>query len=165
MVGRDARRRRPSTCSTAAETGHLVLSTLHSNSAAQTIDRILDTFPEGQQRQVRMQLSQILQGVIALQLVERADGTGMVAAVEVLRRNPVVSKLILDGKISELDEEIESSVSFEKMQSMNQSLIALVLNGVITREAAMEHSPAPGEFELSSRSSSQDGGSVRRRRR
>jgi twitching motility protein PilT len=133
---------------TAAETGHLVLSTLHSNSAAQTIDRIIDAFPEGQQRQVRMQLAQILQGVISLQLVERADGSGMVASVEILRRNPRVAKLILDGKIAEIDEEIERSVSFEKMQTMNQSLIALVLNDVITREAALEHSPAPGEFEL-----------------
>jgi twitching motility protein PilT len=76
MVGRCAIRRPSPPCSPAAETGHLVLSTLHSNSAAQTIDRIIDSFPEGQQRQVRMQLAQILQGVISLQLVERADGTG-----------------------------------------------------------------------------------------
>jgi twitching motility protein PilT len=148
MVGEMRDPETVATVLTAAETGHLVLSTLHSNSAAQTIDRIIDTFPEGQQRQVRMQLSQILQGVISLQLVERADGTGMVAAVEILRKNPRVNKLILEGKISEIDEEIERSVSFEKMQTMNQSLIALVLNGVITREAALERSPAPGEFEL-----------------
>src|SRR5262245_21251097 len=148
MVGEMRDPETVATVMTAAETGHLVLSTLHSNSAAQTIDRIIDTFPEGQQRQVRMQLSQILQGVISLQLVERADGTGMVAAVEILRKNPRINKLILDGKISEIDEEIERSVSDEKMQTMNQSLIALVLNSVITREAALEHSPAPGEFEL-----------------
>src|SRR5262245_23704431 len=148
MVGEMRDPETVATVLTAAETGHLVLSTLHSNSAAQTIDRIIDTFPEGQQRQVRMQLSQILQGVISLQLVERADGSGMVAAVEILRKNPRVGKLILDGKISEIDEEIERSVSYEKMQTMNQSLIALTLNGVITREAAMEHSPAPSEFEL-----------------
>jgi len=86
--------------------------------------------------------------VISLQLVERADGAGMIAAVEILRMNPKINKLIAEGKISEIDEEMERSVSFEKMQTMNQSLIALVLNGVITREAALEHSPAPGEFEL-----------------
>jgi len=148
MVGEMRDPETVATVLTAAETGHLVLSTLHSNSAAQTIDRIIDSFPEGQQRQVRMQLAQILQGVVSLQLVERADGTGMVAAVEILRKNPRVMKLILDGKIAEIDEEMERSVSFEKMQTMNQSLIALVLNGIITREAALEHSPAPGEFEL-----------------
>jgi twitching motility protein PilT len=148
MVGEMRDPETVATVLTAAETGHLVLSTLHANSAAQTIDRIIDTFPEGQQRQVRMQLSQILQGVISLQLVERADGSGMVAAVEILRRNPRITKLIVDGKITEIDEEMERSVSFEKMQTMNQSLIALVLNGVITREAALAHSPAPGEFEL-----------------
>jgi len=148
MVGEMRDPETVATVLTAAETGHLVLSTLHSNSAAQTIDRIIDTFPDGQQRQVRMQLAQILQGVISLQLVERADGAGMIAAVEILRMNPKINKLIAEGKISEIDEEMERSVSFEKMQTMNQSLIALVLNGVITREAALEHSPAPGEFEL-----------------
>jgi twitching motility protein PilT len=133
---------------TAAETGHLVFSTLHSNSAAQTVDRVVDSFPEGQHRQIRFQLSQVLQGIISLQLVERKDGSGMVAAVEILRRNPRVSKLVAEGKTSELHEEIEKSVSFERMQSLNQSLIALVLNGVVTREAALGASPTPGELTL-----------------
>ena len=148
MVGEMRDLETVSTVLTAAETGHFVLSTLHSNSAAQTIDRVIDAFPEGQQRQVRLQLAQILQGVVCLQLVERADGSGMTAAVEIMRKNPRISKLVGEGKTAELHEEMERSVSFEKMQSMNQSLVALVLNGVITREAALSHSPTPSEFEL-----------------
>src|SRR5437867_2392369 len=112
MVGEMRDLETVATVLTAAETGHFVLSTLHSNSAAQTIDRVIDAFPEGQQRQVRLQLAQILQGVVCLQLVERSDGLGMVAAVEVLRKNPRISKLVGEGKIAELHEEMERSVSF-----------------------------------------------------
>lgn len=91
-----------------------------------------------------------------MQLVPRADGTGMIAAVEILRKNPRVSKLISDGKTAEIHEEMERSVSFEKMQTMNQSLVALVLNGVITRQEALENSPTPGEFIHELRSFLQD---------
>ena len=158
MVGEMRDTETVATVLTAAETGHFVMSTIHANSASQTVDRVLDCFPEGQQRQVRLQLSHVLQGVIALQLVPRADGSGMIAAVEMLRRNPKVSKLILEGKTGEIEEEIEKSVTFEKMQSMNQSLIALVLNGVVTREAALAASPSPSEFTLELRQFLQDGG-------
>ena len=93
---------------TAAETGHLVFSTVHTNGAAQTIDRIIDQFPEGNHRQIRQQLASVLQGIISLKLVERADGTGLIAAVEILRQSPRVSKLIMDGTLEALEEEIES---------------------------------------------------------
>ncbi len=133
---------------TAAETGHLIFSTLHTNSAAQTIDRIIDMFPEGHHRQIRQQLANVLQAVVSLKLVERKDGEGLVAAVEVLRQTPRVSKLIFEGNLEALDEEIENSVSYHKMQSMNQSLAALVLNGVVTKDVALQASNRPNDLDL-----------------
>jgi twitching motility protein PilT len=133
---------------TAAETGHLVFSTVHTNSAAQTIDRIVDQFPEGNHRQIRQQLANVLQGVVSLKLVEKADGSGLTAAVEILRSSPRVSKLILEGNLDALEEEIENSVSYYRMQSMNQSLAALVLRGVVSRETAVEVSIKPGDLDL-----------------
>lgn len=137
------------TAMTAAETGHLVFSTLHTNSAAQSIDRIIDSFPEGQQRQIRIQLSQVMKGIISLKLINRCDGEpGLIAAVEILRDNPRIHKLILEGNIAEIDEEMEKSVSYEKMQTMNQSLIALILNGAITKQTAMLVSTNPSDLDL-----------------
>jgi twitching motility protein PilT len=133
---------------TAAETGHLVFSTLHTNSAAQSIDRIIDSFPEGQHRQIRIQLSQVIKGIISLKLVERCDGPGLIAAVEIMRENPRIHKLILEGSIAEIEEEMEKSVAYFKMQSMNQSLIALILNGAITKETAMRVSTNPADLDL-----------------
>ncbi len=133
---------------TAAETGHLVFSTLHTNSASQTIDRLVDPFPAEQQRQVRLQLSHVLKGIISLKLVERADGSGLVASVEVMKQTPKIQKLIKEGNSSEIEREIEGSVSHLRMQSMNQSLLALVLNEVITQEAAMAASNNPDELDL-----------------
>jgi twitching motility protein PilT len=133
---------------TAAETGHLVFSTLHTNSAVQTIDRIMDSFPESSHRQLRQQLSSVLEAVVSMKLVERADGKGLIAAVEVLRRTPRVAKLLLQGNLEALEEEIESSVAYHKMQSMNQSLAALVANRAITMEAALGASTNPGDLDL-----------------
>jgi twitching motility protein PilT len=132
---------------TAAETGHLVFSTVHTNGAAQTIDRIIDQFPEGNHRQIRQQLASVLQGIISLKLVERVDG-GLIAAVEVLRQSPRVAKLILEGNLEALEEEIESSVTYYKMQSMNQSLAALVLRGAVSRDTAINISTRPGDLDL-----------------
>jgi twitching motility protein PilT len=136
------------TAMTAAETGHLVFSTLHTNSAAQSVDRIIDSFPEGQHRQVRIQLAQVLKGIISLKLVPRIDGPGLIAAVEVLRDNPRITKLILEGNVGEIEEEMEKSVAYYKMQTMNQSLIALILNGVISKETAMQVSTNPADLDL-----------------
>jgi twitching motility protein PilT len=133
---------------TAAETGHLVFSTVHTNSAAQTIDRIIDMFPEGNHRQIRQQLGTVLQGVVSMKLVERSDGQGLIAAVEVLRHSPRVQKLIHDGNLEALEEEIENSVTYYRMQSMNQSLAALVLRGVVARETALAASIRPGDLDL-----------------
>ncbi len=136
------------TAITASETGHLVLSTLHTNSAAQSIDRILDSIPANQQKQVRMQLAQVFQAIISLQLVPRRDGNGMIAAVEICRNTPVISKMIEENRINDILEEMEKSVQYYYMQTMNQSLTALVVNGQVSREVAMGASSNPDDLDL-----------------
>jgi twitching motility protein PilT len=134
---------------TAAETGHLVFSTLHTNSAVQTVDRIVNGFlTGGGHEQLRQQLAAVLEAAVSLQLGPRADGSGLVAAVEILRRTPQVSKLIQRGDFEALREEIEQSVVYHRMQSMNQSLAALVIHGTITLAAALEASANPADLDL-----------------
>jgi hypothetical protein len=133
---------------TAAETGHLVFSTLHTNSATQTVDRILDTFPPDQQTQVKAQLGQVLKGVVAMKLVERRDGSGLVAALEIMRSSPKIAKMIEKGETSQLLEEVESSVGYYRMQSMNQSLLSLLVHGTITYAEARRQSPDPEDLSL-----------------
>ncbi len=123
---------------TAAETGHLVLSTLHTNNAAQTIDRIIDTFPSVQQNQIRAQLASTLIGIISQRLVPRVSG-GLVPAVEVMLANPAVRNLIRENKIHELDLVIETS-SDQNMISLNRSLAELIRKGEITLESALSYS-------------------------
>ena len=118
----------------AAETGHLVLTTLHTPSAAQTIDRILDIFPPHQQSQIRIQLSASLQGVIAQQLLPRVDGAGRVAAFEVLVATPAVRNLIREGKTHQLQSVIQTGAKVG-MISMDSSLRALVDKGTIHKDA------------------------------
>jgi twitching motility protein PilT len=151
MVGEMRDKATMQTVLTAAETGHLVFSTLHTNNTVQTIDRIIDSFDSGHHRQIRQQLASVLQAVVSLTLVEKADGSGLVAAVEILRTTPRVSKLILEGNLEALAEEIENSVSYHKMQSMNQSLAALVLHGQISRETALTASANPADLDLTLR--------------
>jgi len=147
MVGEMRDRETISTVITAAETGHLVFSTLHTNSATQTVDRILDTFPSDQQAQVRAQLGLVLKGVVSMQLVER-DGGGRVPALEIMRASPKISKMVEAGETAGLLEEVESSVSYYRMQSMNQSLLALLVHGTITYQEAMIQSPDPEDLSL-----------------
>jgi twitching motility protein PilT len=132
---------------TAAETGHLVFSTLHTNNAAQTLDRIIDAFPPEQHKQIRSQLSLVLRGVISLKLIKTNSGK-MTAAVEVLKNSPRVAKLIEEGHTKDLLEEIESSVGLYRMQSMNQSLIALLVHQKITYQDAMELSSDSDDLSL-----------------
>ncbi len=148
MVGEMRDAQTCQTVLTAAETGHLVFSTLHTNSAVQTVDRIIDSFPEGNHRQIRQQLSMVLEAVVSLKLVERDGGKGLIAAVEIMRRSPRVSKLIFEGNLEALEEEIENSVSYHRMQSMNQSLAALVVNKAISHQAALGCSAKPGDLDL-----------------
>lgn len=128
------------TAISAAETGHLVVSTLHTNTAAQSIDRILDSFPADSKNQLRLQLANSLLGVISQRLVRRADGKGRVVACEVLTKSPTVEKLIIENRLNDLDVAMESSNLYYKMQSMNQALEKLVRDGVITQEEALLNS-------------------------
>jgi twitching motility protein PilT len=136
------------TAITAAETGHLVYSTLHTNSASQTIDRIMDTCPPAQQNQVRRQLALVLRAIISMQLIDRVDGKGLVPVVEILITSPKIAKQIETGETKDINEEIETSVAYFRMQSMNQSLIALLVNGAIDVNAAMKLSSDPEDLSL-----------------
>ena len=133
---------------TAAETGHLVFSTLHTNTAPQTVDRILDAFPTGQQTQVRTQLSLVLKGVVSMKLLERQDGRGLVAGLEIMKTSPKIAKMIEQGETGGLLEEIESSVGYYRMQTMNQSLLALLCHGTISYAEAMRQSSDPDDLSL-----------------
>jgi len=137
-----------STVITAAETGHLVFSTLHTNNASQTVDRIIDSFSPEQQGQVRSQLAQVLRAVVSMTLLPKADGSGLVPVVEVLVNSPKISKHIEAGEIKEIHEELEGSVAYYRMQSLNQSLVALLANNVITYSLAMEKSLDPEDLSL-----------------
>src|SRR5512147_2401840 len=137
-----------STVITAAETGHLVFSTLHTNSATQTVDRILDAFPADQQNPIRAQVAQVLKGVVSMKLIERTDGNGLVAALEVMKTSPRVAQLIEKGETSMLHEEVETSVGYYRMQSMNQSLLSLLVHGIIGYQEAMRESPDSEDLSL-----------------
>jgi twitching motility protein PilT len=131
---------------TVAETGHLVLSTLHTNSAVQTINRIIDIFPEQQQPQVRAQLSLILQGVISQQLIPRSDGRGRVLTVEVMLPNPAIRNLIRENKIHQIYSLLQVGQTKFGMQTMSQSLIDLYTRRLISYEEAMGHATEPDEL-------------------
>lgn len=130
---------------TAAETGHLVFSTLHTNNAAQTIDRIIDMFPAEQQEQVRVQLSGSLTGIFSQRLVPRIAG-GLIPAYELLINNTAVSTLIRDARTQEIDTVIQTS-SQEGMIDMDRSLAELVQRGEVTVEHAYEHASDQKNFE------------------
>jgi twitching motility protein PilT len=136
------------TAMNAAETGHLVLGTLHTNDAKQTIDRIIDTFPPEQQNQVRLQLAKCLLGVVAQRLVRRATGEGRIALQEIMINTPTVQKLIEDNKIGALGKAIEDSAEYYKMQSFNQALLAALARDQITLEEALSYSPNPNDLKI-----------------
>jgi twitching motility protein PilT len=134
-----------STALTAAETGHLVFATLHTQDCAQTVDRIIDVFPPSQQDQVRVQLSVALQGIATQQLLPTADGKGRVLAAEVLVPTPAVRNLIREGKTHQIYSAIQTGASFG-MQTMDTALAELVRRNVITRELAEARSSSPDEL-------------------
>jgi len=134
-----------STALTAAETGHLVFATLHTQSTAQTVDRIIDIFPAEQQSQVRMQLSIGLQGIVTQQLLPTADGRGRVAACEVLVPTPAVRNLIREGKTHQIYSAIQTSGSLG-MQTMDAHLAQLVRMGRISRDLADQRAAVPEEL-------------------
>ncbi|MBI3632668.1 MAG: PilT/PilU family type 4a pilus ATPase [Candidatus Vogelbacteria bacterium] len=130
---------------TAAETGHLIFSTLHTNNAAQTIDRIIDSFPAEQQNQIRAQLAGSLLGVFSQRLIPRISG-GLVPAYELLINNSAVSNLIREGRVSEINVVIETG-SESGMIDMNHSLAELVRSGEISQEIARTYSLNPRALE------------------
>jgi len=136
------------TAITAAETGHLVFSTLHTNNAAQSIDRMLDSCPPALQRQVRSQLALVLRAIVSMKLIEKSEGGGLTAVVEVMINSPKIAKHIEQGETKDIVEEIESSVGYYRMQSMNQSLLALLVHQKITYDKAMEISTDPEDLSL-----------------
>ncbi len=137
-----------STVMLAADTGHLVLSTLHTNNAVQTISRIISVFPSEQQDQVRLQLANVLGGIISQRLVPKKNGKGRIAAVEILINSPRIKTLIIENKINAITEQIEKAVINERMQSLEQSLIALVGNKIIDLSVALAASLRPGDLTL-----------------
>src|SRR5437764_4995022 len=147
MVGEMRDRETVETVLTAAETGHLVFSTLHTNNAAQTIDRIIDSFPPEQHKQIRAELALVLRGIISLKLVKTTDSK-QTAAVEVLKNSPQIAKMIEEGVTKEILEAIEGSVGLYRMQTMNQSLIALLVHQKISYADAMALSSDPDDLSL-----------------
>ncbi len=131
---------------TAAETGHLVLTTLHTNTAAQTIDRIIDSFPPYQQSQIRMQLAATILGILSRRLIPSLKG-GVINAVELMITNSAIKNLIREGKTHQIDMVIETS-SEEGMISLNRSLAALVKQGLISVENAELHSINISELKM-----------------
>jgi len=138
-----------STAITAAETGHLIFSTLHTNSAAQSINRIIDSFPPNQHDQIRLQLSQALLGIISQRLINRDDVPGRIAAVEIMINSPAIKEMIRIGEIKAIPDIISRSVDYYRMQTMDQSLMALIANRVISDKEGLAASQHPDDLKLS----------------
>ncbi len=133
---------------TIAETGHLVFATLHTNSAVQSINRIIDVFPPHQQSQVRAQLSFVLEGVISQLLLPRAGGPGRVLTLEVLVPNPAIRNLIREDKVHQIYSQMQVGQAKHGMQTMNQSLFSLYQRRLITLEECMGRSSEPDELRM-----------------
>ena len=130
---------------TIAETGHLVFATLHTNSAAQSIDRIIDAFPDVQQQQIKTQLASILEGVISQRLIPTLDG-GLIPALEIMLPSPAVRSVVREGKTHQLDNII--STSFDQgMISLERALAKLVADGKVSKEVARSYTIRPEEFD------------------
>lgn len=134
-----------STALTAAETGHLVLATLHTNSAIQTIDRIIDVFSADQQNQVRTQLASVIEGVICQTLIPKKDGLSRVPAFEMMITTPAVRSMIRDNHLVQITSAIETGKA-KGMQTLDSALKELVTKGVITMEAALSKTGDPENF-------------------
>src|SRR5689334_3726876 len=133
---------------TIAETGHLVFATLHTNSAIQSINRIIDVFPPHQQSQVRAQLSFVLEGVISQLLIPRAGGPGRALAMEIMIPNPAIRNLIREDKVHQIYTQMQVGQLTHGMQTMNQSLYSLYSRKLISLEEAMGRSSEPDELRM-----------------
>ena len=132
----------------AAETGHLVFSTLHTNDAKQTLDRIVDVYPAEEHPQLRSQLALCLQAVISQRLVKRADGSGRIAAMEIMINSPNIRDLIAEGKTSTIEKAMASAGDYYRMQTFNQALAKLAGDKVVTAEEALAVSTNPNDLKL-----------------
>jgi twitching motility protein PilT len=133
----------------AAETGHLVLSTLHTADASETINRVISVFPPHQQQQIRLQLATVLQGIVSMRLVPRADGAGRVAAVEVLIATTIVRECILaPERTKEIPDIIAAGTSQYAMQTFDQALMDLFQRELISYEEAIHQATNPEDFAL-----------------
>ena len=130
-----------------AETGHLTFATLHTNSAAQTINRIIDVFPAHQQGQIRTQLSLVLEGIVCQALLPRADGRGRVVSLEIMIPTPAIRNLIRDDKVHQIYSTMQAGQEKLGMQTMNQNLVTLYQKRLITIETAMSASSQKDELE------------------
>jgi twitching motility protein PilT len=130
-----------------AETGHLTFATLHTNSAAQTINRIIDVFPSHQQGQIRTQLSLVLEGIVCQALLPRADGDGRVVSLEIMVPNPAIRNLIRDDKVHQIYSAMQAGQEKLGMQTMNQSLATLYQRRLISLDTAMGASSLKDELE------------------
>jgi twitching motility protein PilT len=133
---------------TAAETGHLVLATLHTNDARSTIDRIIDVFPVDVKNQIRIQLAWTLVGIVSQQLILSADGNSRVVASEVMVKSPTIENCILKNELDKIPSVIASSRNYYKMQTMNQSLEKLVNSGQVSFDEAIKASSNPDDLRL-----------------
>ncbi len=133
---------------TAAETGHLVFGTIHTNDSVGTIQRIVDVFPPESKNQARIQLASTLLAIVSQQLVLRSDGAGRMPACEVMIKSPVIEAAIMAGELSRIPELIDSSRDYYRMQSMNQALEVLVREGKITAEEALKSSARQDDLKL-----------------
>jgi twitching motility protein PilT len=134
-----------STAVTAAETGHLVFATLHTQDAPSTIDRLIDVFPAAQQEQIRVQLAATLQGVVTQALLPTVDGKGRVAALEILLPDDAVRNLIRQAKVEQIYSVMQTNVG-RGMQTLEQALVDLIARGVITEEVALARSSRPEQL-------------------
>jgi twitching motility protein PilT len=130
---------------TIAETGHLAFATLHTNSAAETINRIIDIFPAHQQSQIRAQLAFVLEGVVTQTLLQKAKGRGRVMAAEIMICTPAIRALIRDDKVHQIESSMQAGKKFG-MQTLSDSLYQLYMNHEVTKEECLRVSSNPNEF-------------------
>jgi twitching motility protein PilT len=146
LVGEMRDRETIETALTLAETGHLVLSTLHTNSAYQSITRVIQVFPSDQQDQIRLQLSMVLEGILTQALIERGDRTGSALACELMIPNASIRNLIRENKLFQIPSAMLIGQEHTGMITFNQSLISLVRKRIITPDSALEYSPDPDDL-------------------
>jgi len=150
VVGEMRHRRSFDTALAAADTGHLVMSTLHTSNASQSIQRILDFYEEAERKQIRLALASNLHAVISQRLVPRATGKGVAPANEIMIRTPVIRKLLEEDKLDKLAPAIEAGTQ-EGMMSFNQCLLKLCNDGIITEEVALDNATSPEQLRMNLR--------------